>query len=31
MAIELKKNALDKTSGIIQYSDAFFEWKVYLS
>ena len=25
MAIELKKNALDKTSGIIQYSDAFFE------
>ena len=31
MAIELKKNALDKTSGIIQYSDAFFEWKIYLS
>ena len=29
MAIELKKNALDKTSGIIQYSDAFFEWKIY--
>lgn len=25
MAIELKKNALDKTSRIIQYSDAFFE------
>ena len=23
MAIELKKNALDKTSRIIQYSDAF--------
>lgn len=25
MAIELKKNALDQTSGVIQYSNAFFE------
>ena len=27
MAIELKKNALDKTSRIIQYSDAFLNEK----
>ncbi|MEB5686338.1 GNAT family N-acetyltransferase [Mammaliicoccus lentus] len=25
MAIELKRNALDNTSGVIQYSNAFFE------